>query len=114
MSAQFCENSFLLCICSNGQGQCERVSGIRLADFCSWLSGEAGTAGLRGSEKSREVEQSMDDCLRFFLSLSFQDVPSIPFPQASSWGVLLRPRLSEFVSGFVTEVIAVISTLRLC
>eukprot|EP00439_Symbiodinium_sp_Y106_P056575 s1976_g7.t4 len=36
------------------EGQCERVSGIRLADFCSWLSGE--------------------------------DVASIPFPQASSWG----------------------------
>ena len=80
-----------------------------------WLisaPGSAGRWGLRDCTGAR-VEQSMDDCLHFFLSLSFQDVASIPFPQASSWGVLLRPRLSEFVSGFVTEVTAVISTLRL-
>ena len=96
---------FASAVCSHGQGQCERVSGIRLADFCSWLSGEAGTARESESPRSRAEEGPW---------LRFQDVASIPFPQASSWGVLLRPehvRVRFWLPD--TKVIAVISTLRL-
>ncbi|CAE7345452.1 hspbap1 [Symbiodinium sp. CCMP2592] len=65
-----------------------------------WLISVPGSVARRGL-RERKVEKSPGCALA-----SFQDVASIPFPQASSWGALLRPRLSDFV-------IAVISTLRL-